>query len=411
MGAEMRALPLLALALVVAVVLGLSGSARAVERTVAGSAQIDYLFVPTAKSADANTGTGNSWDGFTLEATLKLAVDITDHVSANVKFCYGCHGFEADMVYFDLRAFDELNFRVGRFSPGFGAFNLRHDVANQKLSDKPLPYDMGRMLRNSSWNAGVLPAPFPDNGAEIDGTHFIGDAGQLDYAVYGVAGFRTSGTQVTDIEFNESHLPYYVDNNARPTGGARLALTLKPSASSDITIGASGMAGTYDDLNQLWYEILGGDFSLRVKRTTFRMEYLVRKTDFYTTVDGHSNQDLFKYGFGPNPSQNNFFIKQGAYAEIEQPLVRDLDLILRVDGLKRDGNVPLTDPDTFSPVAAGLPLLTNHSHVLRETLGLAYAVERNIRLKLSGELYQWSDPDALGHTLSLAIHAGVVGSF
>jgi hypothetical protein len=404
----MRVSPLLGLglALVVAVVFGFVAPARAVERTVAGSAQIDYLFVPTVKSADANSGAGNGWDGFTLEATLKLAVDITDHVSANVKFCYGCHGFEADMVYFDLRAFDELNFRVGRFSPSFGAFNLRHDVANQKLSDKPLPYDMGRMLRNSSWNAGIIPAPFPDNGAEIDGTHFFGESAQLDYAVYGVAGFRTSGTQVVDIEFNQSHLPYYVDNNARPTGGGRLALTLKPSASSDITFGGSGMAGTYDDLNQLWYEVFGGDFSVRVNRTTFRMEYVVRKTDFYANP---STQSLFKYSFAPN--QGNYFIKQGAYAELEQPLVRDLDVILRVDGLKRDGNVPLMNPDLLGTDAAGPPDLTSNSWVLRETLGFAYAVERNIRLKLSGELYQWSDPDNLGHKLDLALHTGVVGSF
>ena len=42
---------------------------------------------------------------------------------------------------------------------------------------------------------------------------------------------------------------------------------------------------------------------------------------------------------------------------------------------------------------------------------VSYAVERNIRLKLSGELYQWSDPDNLGHKLDLALHTGVVGSF
>jgi len=72
------------------------------------------------------------------------------------------------MIYFDLRAFDELNVRIGRFSPSFGSFNLRHDPGNHKLSDKPLPYDMGRMLRNATWNNGVLPSPFPDNGVEVN---------------------------------------------------------------------------------------------------------------------------------------------------------------------------------------------------------------------------------------------------
>ena len=82
-------------------------------------------------------------------------------ISANMKVCYGCHGFEADMMYFDVRVADELNFRVGRFSPSFGAFNLRHDPANHRLSDKPLPYDMGRMLRMRQWNMSVLPEPVP----------------------------------------------------------------------------------------------------------------------------------------------------------------------------------------------------------------------------------------------------------
>lgn len=54
---------------------------------------------------------------------------------------------------------DELNFRVGRLTPAFGSFPLRHDPANHRTSDKPLPYDMGRMLRFREWNEGVLPAP------------------------------------------------------------------------------------------------------------------------------------------------------------------------------------------------------------------------------------------------------------
>jgi hypothetical protein len=383
----------LILAIAVALVLALAQPARAIERTFAGSAQLDYLFVPTAKDASANVGTGDTFDGFTLEASLKLAVDLTDHLSANVKVCYGCHGFEADMVYFDLRASDELNFRIGRFSPAFGAFNLRHDPANQKLSDKPLAYDMGRMLRNMDWNGGVLPSPFPDNGLEIDGAHWFGERGQLDYAIYGVAGFRATGANVTDINFAESHESFYVDNNARPAGGARLALTLKPSKLSDISFGASGLAGTYDDENKLIYAILGGDFSVRVNRTNFRMEYLVRRTDFDT-----GDPATFKYAIAPR--QGNYFTKHGAYAELEQPLARDFDFVARVDGLARIGNVPA---DVFD--------LSYRSGMLRETIGLAYAVERNLRLKTSVEYYQYSDRDVNGHMDDVAIHAGVTGTF
>jgi hypothetical protein len=387
--------PFLLVAAVVAALFAFVSPARAIERTFAASAQVDYLAVPTQPSADANAGTGNTFDGFTFEASLKVAVDITNHLSANVKVCYGCHGFEVDMAYFDLRVADELNFRVGRFSPSFGSFNLRHDPANQKLSDKPLPYDMGRMLRNTAWGYSILPSPFPDNGAEIDGTHWFGSNAQLDYAVYAVAGFRTTGPNALDLNFPLSRsypYAYYVDNNARPTGGARVALTLKPSASSDLTLGASGMGGTYDDQNSLFYVILGGDASLRVNRTNLRAEYLMRRTDFST-----ADPSLLKYAVGA--SEGSYFVKHGGYLEIEQPLVRDLDAVARVDGMLRLGNV-----------AAG-SLLSNRSWMARETLGLAYGIERNLRLKTSVEYYQFSEADLSGNKRDVALHVGVSGTF
>ena len=387
-----------ALLVVVALVAGLFAfvsPARAIEHTFAGSAQVDYLAVPTQPSGDANGGTGNTLDGFTLEASMKASADITSHLSANVKVCYGCHGFEVDMAYFDLRVFDELNFRAGRFSPSFGSFNLRHDPANQKLSDKPLPYDMGRMLRNTAWGYSVLPSPFPDNGAEIDGTHWFGSRAQLDYAAYAVAGFRTTGPNALDINFPLSHTyPYalYVDNNARPTGGGRVALTVKPGDASDVTLGASGMAGTYDDANKLTYVILGGDASVRINRTNIRAEYLMRRTEFDT-----GDPALLKYAVAAD--QGNYFVKHGAYFEIEQPLVRDLDVIGRVDGMLRLGNV-----------AAG-SFLTQQSWMARETLGLAYGIERNLRLKGSVEYYEFSDRDQSGNLRDVAFHLGLTGTF
>jgi hypothetical protein len=141
-----------------------AGPARALDRNFAGSAQIDYHFVPGQHDKSARAVV---FDGTTMELAFKVAVDFSDHLSANLKVCYGCHGFETDMAYFDYRVADELNFRLGRFSPSFGGFNLRHDPANHRLSDKPLAYDMGRMLRLREWNLGVLPSPFADNGIEV----------------------------------------------------------------------------------------------------------------------------------------------------------------------------------------------------------------------------------------------------
>ena len=122
-------------ALLAAVLLAAFGSPADAgeDHNFAGSAQLDYHLVPSDVLAHAAPAPGTTFQGFTLEAALKVAVDISEHLSANVKACFGCHGFELDMAYFDLRASDELNLRVGRFSPSFGAFNLRHDPANHLL--------------------------------------------------------------------------------------------------------------------------------------------------------------------------------------------------------------------------------------------------------------------------------------
>jgi hypothetical protein len=379
------------LAIVLAALLALVSPASALEKNFAGSAQLDYHFVPTNRDAKAFP---KAFDGFTMEFAGKLAVDFSERVSANMKVCYGCHGFEADMMYFDLRVADELNFRIGRFSPTFGAFNLRHDPANHRLSDKPLPYDMGRMLRMRQWNMSVLPSPFPDNGIEINGSKYFGSSLQLDYALYGVTGFKADA-RPTDIDFKLSRTPatYYVDNNARPTAGGRLALTLKLGEASDATLGASSMFGTYDPENQETYLILGTDLSLRLDKTNIRFEYLGRRTTFDTT-----NRTAFKYVVADK--RGDFSMKHGGYAEIEHALTPELDLIGRVDGMYRVGNLEAASE------------LTRRSSVFRYTIGTAYAIERGLRIKLSTELWEFSDRDILsGRKIELSMHTALAGSF
>ena len=370
----------------------LARPAKALDQNVAASAQLDYHLVGSWIGPDRSSYPKGAFDAFTLEASLKVAVDVSEHLSANVKFCYGCHGFEADMVYFDMRAFDELNVRVGRFSPSFGSFNLRHDPGNHKLSDKPLPYDMGRMLRNAAWNNGVLPSPFPDNGVEVNGSHWFGESVQLDYAAYAVSGFKQNNPDAMDLNFGASRSPYYVDNNSRPALGARIALTGKLSAVSEVTIGASGMGGTYDPNGNHTYYIGGADLTARIDRTSIRLEYLVRRQELDTT-----NPTFYKYPFADDI--RSFFVKHGAFAEVEVPLSRGLDIVGRVDGLYRVGNVSATSE------------LSSKSSVLRETLGLAFAIERNFRLKVSAETWQFNDPDVAGRRSDLSFHLGAVGTF
>jgi len=380
-----------ALVAMLAALVALVSPAAAIERNFAGSAQLDYHFVPTAHQAKAAP---NTFDGFTMEFAGKLAVDFSEHVSANMKVCYGCHGFEADMMYFDLRVADELNFRIGRFSPSFGAFNLRHDPANHRTSDKPLPYDMGRMLRMRQWNQGVLPSPFPDNGLEVNGTKWVGSSVQIDYAAYAVTGFK-SDARPLDIDFKLSRTPssYYVDNNARPTFGGRAAFTFKLGSAGDLTLGASGMYGTYDPSNDQSYLIVGGDATLRLDRTSIRAEYLGRRTE-------HSTQDRTVFKYVVADERGSFSMKHGAYFEVEQSLTPELDLLGRVDGLYRVGNVAADSE------------LDRRSAVIRYTLGTSYAIERGLRIKISTELWHFSDRDAIsGRQVELSMHSGLAGSF
>jgi hypothetical protein len=354
------------------------------QRNFAGSIQLDYLAVPTDDVARRQT-----FDGATIELSMKLAYDFTKNVSAQVKLCYGCHGVEVGMAFFDLRVADEMNFRVGRFVPSFGDFPLRHDPANHRTSDKPLPYDMGRMLRLREWNMGVLPAPWVDNGVEISGTHFLGGLSQIFYAVYAIMGPK-GNDDALDFDFIQSRTPYYLDNNSRPTLGARLGTTIELGDTTTFTLGVSGMAGTYDPSNKLWFFLGGADAVLRLDQVFLRAEYLIRRTQFSLGDDPAAR---FRYGPGPDGKYDDFFLKDGFYAEAEAPVDR-FDFVVRWDGLRRLGNVPTSSP------------LRSNSIVLRYTAAVTYRLFGALRLKVSGEFYDFSDFDD-----EVAIHVGIAGPF
>jgi hypothetical protein len=353
------------------------------ERNFAGSIQLDYLAIPTADHPRDLT-----LDAATFEASMKVTMDFSKKVSGAVKVCIACHGFEAGMAFFDLRVADELNFRVGRLTPAFGSFPLRHDPANHRTSDKPLPYDMGRMLRFREWNEGVLPAPWVDNGIEINGTHFF-DSGQLDYAAYLVSGPKGTA-DISDFDFTASRSGdrYYVDNNSEPVVGGRIGMTFAGENTS-VTAGGSLMGGHYDPDRQLSSLVAGVDALVQVRSAMFRAEYLLRRTE----IDlGPSPQTRFKYGPNAAGKYDNYFLKDGFYVEAEIPY-GPVELLGRWDGLRRRGNVLAQSP------------LRSDSALYRYTGGLAVRLPSGIRIKGSVELYDFSDFDD-----EVAVHVGVAGA-
>lgn len=362
-----------------------TAGAQEIERNFAGSAQLDYLAVPSTIPAR-----GLGFDGFTTELSIKLAVDFTEHLSANIKVCYGCHGFETDMAYVDLRVAEELNFRVGRMNPSFGDFPLRHDPANHRANSKPLPYDMGRMLRRTEWNMSVLPSPYVDNGLEVNGVHWFNDDFQVAYAAYVVSGFKgtSDGFDVDFIQSRSGSL-YYVDNNSEPAVGGRIAATANFSDQISGTLGVSATYGHYDPRNLLEYWIGGADLFLRFGDLDFRGEYLVRRTEF---AIGSEPEARFRYRFGD--ASRAFFVKEGFYVEAEYPLLAELEVFGRFDGLRRVGNVAATSP------------LRSESMILRYTAGVNVVIYQGLRLKLSGEIWDFSD-----FADEVAVHTGVVANF
>lgn len=375
------------LAIVVACLLVAAAAAHAAPtRTLAGSLQLDYLAIPTEPTPSAYT-----LDGMTTELSLKMSVDFSKDASATVKVCFACHGFEAAAAYVDLRAADELAVRVGRMTPEFGAFPARYDPANHGTSDKPLPYDMGRMLRKNEWNEGVLPAPWVDNGVEVLGTHFF-DHGRVDYAAYALSGPKGEAG-AADFDFVASRSPqlYYVDNNSEPAVGGRVAGSVDLDEAGDsLQLGASAMAGHYDPQGQLGFEIYGADLVLEIAGMFVRAEYLQRRTDMALGTDPAMR---FKYGPGPDGRYEVTFVKHGYYVEGEVPLGR-VSVIARWDGLARTGNVLATSP------------LAHFARVERYTAAAAVRITNNVKLKASAEYYVFGDfPD------ELALHLGIATPF
>jgi hypothetical protein len=51
------------------------------------------------------------------------------------------------------------------------------------------------------------------------------------------------------------------------------------------------------------------------------------------------------------------------------------------------------------------------SAVLRATLGGMINVERGLKLKVSGELWRWTEKDANNRNFDVGVHAGVIGMY
>jgi hypothetical protein len=126
------------------------------------------------------------------------------------------------------------------------------------------------------------------------------------------------------------------------------------------------------------YAIVGLDAYLRLSSFELRGEYLIRRTQIPIDVGSDS-----RYRYGPASDgvgdEDDFFLKDGFYVEATAPLLERLELVGRFDGLRRVGNVVVNSP------------LRYRSAILRYTAGVNVVFDASVRLKLSAELYDFTD--------------------
>lgn len=348
-----------------------------------------YVNQPTLLSevdeAEERALLGDTSFGMNAEAAFKVVADVQDHVTASAKVCYGCHGFMADMAYFDWTVADPFNVRAGRFPVPFGEFYLRHDPANHRPATKPLPYEMGRMLRRNQFNLAVLPEPYPDNGLELFGT-VRGEVAELSYSAYAVAGLKGDAA-TSDLDFIRSRSEYVSDNNRTPSVGGRVTLAfpnLPVQAWRWFAVGASAMYGRYDDEGELSYLLGGIDLYTRVEKVNLRGEVMFRRTEMADRPADYKQapEDLFTQ-------------RDGFYVELDGPLMEYFEWLVRFDGFRRQGAVPINSS-----------LESTDSGIYRGTAGFNILPTTGIKLKLSYEYWTFTDFDP-----AQILHTGLVGTF
>ena len=313
-----------AAALAIALALATAAPCGAAARwTWSGSGVVDFKQI--YRAPDAST---LGKHGAIVEWAIKPNVEISEKVSATARVCTSCHGITIDQAYVEVRLKREVNLEAGRINVPFGDYYLRHDPASDALLSKPLPFEMGHMLRYqpTQFNLGVLPMPYVDSGASLFGDVWIGNELQIWYGAYAANGFRSQTAR--DFTFTDQvSTAGFEDNNDRLSWGGRLAL-----ARGSYTAGGSYMRGAYDPAGAFDYDIWGVDGSARIAGFQLRAEYLERDTE---VSDAAAVRTLTKKGF---------------YGQIESPAWRRLSAAWRIDGLLREGPSLGTDNDESSGI-------------------------------------------------------------
>jgi hypothetical protein len=121
-------------------VLAAAGAARAgSSSSVSGSVYVDYWWI---QDPDVQARAPGS---VTIDAAVKVGVDVNDDVAFSTKACMSCHGIEVEHIQMEYMPRTWFNVAAGRLAVPFGEFSNRVDQSGHKTVSAPLIFDMGRM--------------------------------------------------------------------------------------------------------------------------------------------------------------------------------------------------------------------------------------------------------------------------
>lgn len=328
-------------------------------------------FTPNATIAPLLRGTpdpGNNSPDFFVDAWFGADWQSNGPLSATVMTCTSCHSdntngqaytleFVEASVSLDLkkawanacgnRCPDQSNWsakvKAGRFVVPFGAFAGMVHPGSLRTVANPLMFDMGRRFDIFPY-LPVLPAPYSDEGVNLNLARTFGENVRATLDVYAVNGLQG------DLNVSFANSRSYRDNNRSPFTGARATI-----GNNIFRFGGSIMGGDMQDQGNtpVYAKLYGADFTAQWNdKLRLYFEYALRSN-----------------GSTPPFARDN--IAYGVVCEAEYKICSKprISLIARYDNLIQKGYLFFADTaiDRYTwgfntTLPGGSQLLVNHEY-------------------------------------------------
>lgn len=206
---------------------------------------------------------------FTFEATHFnpiVTARMGDSLGAELELEIEGPEIAAEYAFLDVKIPGKMTLRLGKFLVPLGRFNeVLHASFRWPMVTRPLVFRT------------VLPAVWPDIGAQLRGRVRFSSGGALDYAVAVINGLGGSAALPGSLppeaspgpakaaEFGRSLRFNYKDNNSDKAVGGRLGFSINPgSVFGATTLGMSAYTGDVDSAGAVRLTILDVDFNLKL---------------------------------------------------------------------------------------------------------------------------------------------------